>query len=72
MIPQRDDDSDPLQVWKRSLPDDEQDIEEMSTNEAIGAAATLVIICSVIITVVVGAVIGGVILFLKYKNQIGL
>lgn len=66
--PLRNDDEDQIQVWKRSLPEDE---EESTDSEMRGVLATVAVACGVIITVIVAAVIGGILFFDKYKHHIG-
>lgn len=66
MNPQRDDDSEPLQVWKRSLPEDEHDKEET------GTAATLVVVVGVAATITAAILIGAFMLFDKYRHLVGL
>lgn len=68
-----DEERDPLQVYRRSLPDDEKYDEQQSEEvEARGMIASVAVACSVIVTVVVGAIIGLIILFNNYRHLIGL
>lgn len=70
MIPLHDEDREPLQVWKRSLQaEDEQD--DISEQEVIGTAATLTVICGVVI-VIVGAVVCGIVWLVNHRHLVGL
>lgn len=50
----------------------EEDQEHVEDDGVIGVFATLAVVCGVVISFIIGAVIGGIILFDKYKHWLGL
>jgi hypothetical protein len=71
MTPLHEEPKEVLDIWKKSLPEDQHEQEEISNEEATGTIGSMVVILGVICTVILAIAAGAVLLLFKYRHLLG-